>query len=85
MPPKQLKLPENPLDDIIHQLGGPNKVAELTGRKMRSGKRGSKWEYVRRFKESNSELTVNIEERKNFQDGKKLVSIYFCVYARDPR
>ena len=38
-------------------------------------KRG-KWEYVRRLQDKDSdELTLNIEERKNFQDGRKLVAI----------
>jgi hypothetical protein len=72
-----LHLPANPLDDIIHKLGGPTKVAEMTGRKMRYVKqRAGNWEYVRRCKDATSdELTLNIEERKNFQDGRKLVAI----------
>ena len=74
---EDLRLPANPLDDIIHKLGGPNKVAEMTGRKMRYVKqRSGSWEYVRRCKDATSdELTLNIEERKNFQDGRKLVAI----------
>jgi len=31
----QLQMPDNPLDKIIHELGGPDHVAELTGRKGR--------------------------------------------------
>lgn len=39
-------------------------------------KRGAGWEYVRRCKDKESdELTLNIEERKSFQDGRKLVAI----------
>jgi hypothetical protein len=79
-----LHLPANPLDDIIHKLGGPNKVAEMTGRKMRYVKqRAGNWEYVRRCKDATSdELTLNIEERKNFQDGRKLVAIIFSFFSQ---
>lgn len=30
-----LKLPKNPLDTIVHELGGPKHVAEMTGRNKR--------------------------------------------------
>jgi hypothetical protein len=71
-----LALPANPLDEIIHKLGGPDRVAEMTGRKKRFVKRGAGWEYMPRCKDKESdELTLNIEERKSFQDGRKRVAI----------
>ena len=75
-----LALPANPLDRLLNELGGPDNVAELTGRKIRQ---------VRRFDESKGKMVVfyekrrgagrfdqiNVEERNNFQSGKKLVAI----------
>jgi len=75
-----LDLPANPLDRLLNELGGPDKVAELTGRKIRQ---------IRRFDESKGKMVVfyekrkgvgpldqiNVEERNNFQSGKKLVAI----------
>ena len=75
-----LDLPANPLDRLLNELGGPDKVAELTGRKIRQ---------IQRFDESKGRMIVtyekrkgigrldqiNIEERNNFQSGKKLVAI----------
>mmetsp|Transcript_35239 Transcript_35239/g.51722 ORF Transcript_35239/g.51722 Transcript_35239/m.51722 type:complete len:472 (+) Transcript_35239:107-1522(+) len=65
---QDLKLPVNPLDDLIDRLGGTEKVAEMTGRKMRYVKNGHSWEYAERKKD-------NIGERKLFQEGTKLIAI----------
>ena len=76
----RLELPPNPLDRLLNELGGPDKVAELTGRKIRQ---------IRRFDEIKGRMVVsyekrkgtgsfdkiNIEEKNNFQSGKKLVAI----------
>jgi hypothetical protein len=72
----QHALPGNPLDEIIDQLGGPDKVAEMTGRQHRYIRESSgNFKYVARKKDSCSHLSVNTIERQNFQDGKKLVAV----------
>ncbi|KAG0494617.1 hypothetical protein HPP92_005611 [Vanilla planifolia] len=74
---KSLNLPNNPLDDIIDQLGGPDKVAEMTGRKgmlvRASGGKGVVYQ-ARNTKEVALEM-VNMNEKQMFMDGKKLVAI----------
>jgi hypothetical protein len=72
---KELKLPINPLDQLIDELGGPKKVAELTGRQSRQVCLQGEWTVERREKTGSSGDDINIEERKRFQMGKKLVAI----------
>ncbi|XP_030471562.2 protein FORGETTER 1 isoform X2 [Syzygium oleosum] len=72
-----LDLPNNPLDDIIDQLGGPDKVAEMTGRRgmlvRASSGKGVTYQ-ARNTKEVTMEM-VNMHEKQLFMDGKKLVAI----------
>ncbi|XP_008296810.1 protein strawberry notch homolog 1 isoform X1 [Stegastes partitus] len=69
-------LPPNTLDELIDELGGPDNVAEMTGRKGRvvSNDDGSI------TYESRSELDVpveilNLTEKQRFMDGEKNISI----------
>ncbi|XP_063066402.1 protein strawberry notch homolog 1 isoform X2 [Engraulis encrasicolus] len=70
------QLPPNTLDELIDELGGPDNVAEMTGRKGRvvSNDDGS-ISY-----ESRSELDVpveilNLTEKQRFMDGEKNIAI----------
>ncbi|GAU25308.1 hypothetical protein TSUD_274150, partial [Trifolium subterraneum] len=72
-----LDLPNNPLDDIIDQLGGQDIVAEITGRKGRLVRDPSGMGVVyepRNTKDVTAEM-VNMHEKMLFMDGKKLVAI----------
>ncbi|XP_039113703.1 protein FORGETTER 1 [Dioscorea cayenensis subsp. rotundata] len=72
-----LDLPNNPLDDIIDQLGGPENVAEMTGRRgmlvRAAGGKGVVYQ-ARNTKDVAMEM-VNMHEKQLFMDGKKLVAI----------
>ncbi|XP_044468508.1 protein FORGETTER 1 [Mangifera indica] len=74
---RSLDLPNNPLDDIIDQLGGPDKVAEMTGRRgmlvRASSGKGVTYQ-ARNTKDVTMEM-VNMHEKQLFMDGKKLVAI----------
>ncbi|KAJ4815925.1 RING/FYVE/PHD zinc finger protein [Rhynchospora pubera] len=74
---KSLDLPNNPLDDLIDQLGGPDNVAEITGRRgmlvRASGGRGVVYQ-ARNSKDVTMEM-INMHEKKQFMDGKKLIAI----------
>ncbi|XP_051128829.1 protein FORGETTER 1 isoform X2 [Andrographis paniculata] len=74
---RSLDLPNNPLDDIIDQLGGPEKVAEITGRRgmlvRASGGKGVTYQ-ARNTKDVTMEM-VNMHEKQLFMEAKKLVAI----------
>ena len=78
-----LGLPPNPLDILIDQLGGPDHVAEMTGRKARlvrqqgQGLKGVKWE-ARNANGVAAHVTlemINVTERQLFLDLEKRVAI----------
>ncbi|GBG72349.1 hypothetical protein CBR_g11926 [Chara braunii] len=74
---KKLDLPNNPLDDIIDQLGGPDNVAEMTGRKgmlLRSANGKGVIYQSRNTKEVSMEM-INIHEKQQFMEGHKLVAV----------
>ncbi|GAB2276382.1 udp-glycosyltransferase [Dionaea muscipula] len=74
---QSLDLPNNPLDDIIDQLGGPDSVAEITGRRgmlVRSSCGKGVTYQARNTKDVSLEM-INMHEKQLFMDGRKLVAI----------
>ena len=82
-----LELPANPLDSLIDLLGGPDCVAEMTGRKARlvrqqgggqgGAKGGVKWE-PRNASGVGAKATldlINVHERQMFLDLEKRVAV----------
>ncbi|KAI5574605.1 hypothetical protein BDE02_10G155400 [Populus trichocarpa] len=74
---RSLDLPNNPLDDIIDQLGGPDKISEMTGRRgmLVRATSGKGVTYQPRNSKDVSMEMVNMHEKQLFMDGKKLVAI----------
>jgi hypothetical protein len=74
---RSLDLPNNPLDDITDQLGGPDKVAEITGRRgmLVRGPTGKGVTYQARNTKDITMEMVNMHEKQLFMDGKKFVAI----------
>ncbi|XP_010670017.2 protein FORGETTER 1 [Beta vulgaris subsp. vulgaris] len=74
---RSLDLPNNPLDDIIDQLGGPDNVAEITGRRgmLVRASCGKGVTYQARNTKDVSMEMVNMHEKQLFMDGKKFVAI----------
>ncbi|CAJ1367707.1 unnamed protein product, partial [Effrenium voratum] len=79
-----LDLPPNPLDTLIDELGGPAKVAEMTGRSHRQERVGRNLEYVKRTcsmpKGASASAVVdaeqvNLQEQLAFQTGQKQVAV----------
>lgn len=70
------RLPHNTLDQLIADLGGPDEVAEMTGRKGRVVMN----EYDEVQYESRAEANISLEhmnlyEKQQFMDGEKLIAI----------
>lgn len=70
------RLPPNTLDQLIDELGGPDNVAEMTGRKGRvvQSDNGS-IQYESRSEQDVPLETLNLTEKKRFMDGEKDVAI----------
>ncbi|XP_004717047.1 protein strawberry notch homolog 2 [Echinops telfairi] len=69
-------LPVNTLDELIDQLGGPEAVAEMTGRKGRVVSRpNGTVVFESRAEQGLSIDHVNLREKERFMSGEKLVAI----------
>lgn len=70
------KLPPNTLDQLIDELGGPENVAEMTGRKGRIVQSDDgQISYESRSENDVPLETLNLTEKKRFMDGEKDVAI----------
>ena len=68
----KLNLPPNPLDKLLNELGGPDEVAELTGRKVRQVKvydaiKDQEVVILEKRKGDGPMDQINIEEKNHFQ------------------
>ncbi|XP_017064978.1 protein strawberry notch isoform X2 [Drosophila eugracilis] len=70
------KLPPNTLDQLIDELGGPDNVAEMTGRRGRVVQTDDgNIQYESRTESDVPLETLNITEKQRFMDGQKDVAI----------
>lgn len=70
------KLPPNTLDQLIDELGGPENVAEMTGRKGRVVQTDDgNIQYESRSEQDVPLETLNLTEKQRFMDGEKDVAI----------
>ena len=76
-----MTLPPNALDLLIDQLGGKDRVAEMTGRSSRMVRDRKRNVVVEKRTNSSDSTTdgaadsINTSERKQFQDGNKLFAV----------
>ncbi|BES90477.1 Strawberry notch homolog [Nesidiocoris tenuis] len=68
-------LPPNTLDQLIDELGGPENVAEMTGRKGRVVQTEDGIQYESRSEVDVPLETLNLTEKQRFMDGLKDVAI----------
>eukprot|EP00897_Mesotaenium_endlicherianum_P005981 jgi/Mesen1/5410/ME000269S04553 len=74
---RSLQLPNNPLDDLIDQLGGPDHVAEMTGRKgmLVRAANGKGVLYQSRSSRDVAQEMLNVREKALFMEGAKRVAV----------
>ena len=71
-----VKFPKNMLDELIHKLGGPQAVAEMTGRKGRMVQDHlGVVEYELRAEIDVPTEKLNLVEKDRFMSGEKLIAI----------
>ncbi|GIZ01189.1 protein strawberry notch homolog 1 [Caerostris extrusa] len=68
-------LPPNTLDHLIDELGGPENVAEMTGRKGRIVSNDGNIQYESRSEADAPMETLNMIEKQRFMDGEKRIAI----------
>ncbi|XP_012940832.1 protein strawberry notch homolog 1 [Aplysia californica] len=69
------KLPPNTLDQLIDELGGPENVAEMTGRKSRVVSTHDGVQFESRSESDVPLEILNLTEKQRFMDGEKCVAI----------
>ena len=73
---EECELPISALDLLIDQLGGPEHVAEMTGRTWRIVRdKGNTFHVEQRGKGEAEIETINVKECQKFQAGKKLIGL----------
>jgi hypothetical protein len=74
-----MTFPATPLDDLIDRLGGPDIVAEMTGRRQRLVRVGSggggRLRVEARGKDEGDREGLNLQEKARFMAGEKLVAV----------
>ncbi|CDS43053.1 protein strawberry notch 1 [Echinococcus multilocularis] len=69
-------LPPSSLDELIEKLGGPSRVAEMTGRRGRVVMNDSGRALYESRREGDCAMeTINLMEKQRFMDGEKLIAI----------
>uniref|UniRef100_T1HTA4 Uncharacterized protein n=1 Tax=Rhodnius prolixus TaxID=13249 RepID=T1HTA4_RHOPR len=69
------RFPPNALDELIDELGGPDNVAEMTGRKGRVVHSDGSFKYEIRSANDVPLEILNLKEKQRFMDGEKDVAI----------
>lgn len=69
------QFPPNVLDELIDELGGPDNVAEMTGRKARIVQSEKNFKYEARSEVDVPLEVLNLKEKQRFMNGEKDVAI----------